>query len=66
MEKFKEFVKKGLPPCQDRNGNSIYQYTYKVRLVQARSDITKFQDMEGTLKVQVIIEKIIDDLQLLC
>jgi hypothetical protein len=34
-------------------------------LIKSRDDITKFQDMDGFLKVQTIVFKLIDDFHLL-
>jgi hypothetical protein len=42
----------GLPSCWDKNGNVIQWKTYEDMLIKARDDITKFQDMDGVLKVK--------------
>jgi len=61
MKLYKELVKIGLPSCQDKNGNFIQKEVYKDMLIKGRDDITKFKDMDGVLKGQTIVCKLIDD-----
>jgi len=55
----------GLPSCWDKNGNCIRQEAYKYMLIKSRGDITKYQDMDGVLKFQTIVYKLINDFHLL-
>jgi len=54
----------GLPSCWDKNGKFIHQEAYKDILIKERDDITKFQYMDGVLKGQTIVCKLIDDFHL--
>jgi hypothetical protein len=65
MKRHKELVEMALPSCWDKNRNCIRHEAYEDMLIKSRDDITKSEDMDGVLKVQTIVCKLIDDFHLL-
>jgi len=65
MKRYKELVEMALPSCWDKNRNFIQQEASEEILIKEMNDITKFQDMDGVLKGQTIVCKLINDFHLL-
>ena len=63
---FKPLIEKGLPPFWDENNCLLKKEVYDNLLVQKRNDHSQFENMEGNLKGETIVEKIDDifDLQI--
>ena len=65
-KKFKHLFDKGLPTFWDNNDNLFNKDDYDNLLAQQRMNHDKFQDMEGTLKGEDILNKLEDDFDILC
>ena len=62
---FKELFEDGLPSFWDEEGWMFSQEHYHSLLVQSRMDHSKFDDLEKGLTGKVIVEKLIEDFEIL-
>lgn len=65
-KKFKPLFDKGLPTFWYNNDNLFNKHDYDNLLPQQRVNHDKFQDMEGTLKGEDILNKLEDNFDILC
>ena len=65
-KKFKHLFDKGLRTFWDNNDNLFNKDDYDNILAQQRMSHDKFHDMEGTLKGEEILNKLLDDFDILC
>lgn len=56
----KPFIEKGLPHFWDENNYLLKKETYDNLLVQKRNDHSQFENLEGNLRGEVIVEKLGD------
>ena len=64
-KKFKPLFDKGLPTFWYNNNNLFNKEDYDNLLAQQRVNHDKFQDMEGTLKGEDILNRLEDDFDIL-
>ena len=64
-EDFKILFEKGLPPFWNKKGKLLKKEEYVSSLKKARQDHSKFQNMDGNLNGEVIIDKIGDNFSIL-
>ena len=57
---FKPLIEKGFPPFWDENNCLLKKEAYNNFLVQKRNDHSQFENMEGNLKGETIVEKLDD------
>ena len=62
---FKDLVDKGLPSFWDKYNRLLHKNDYGKLLSEERMNHGKFQDMEKSLKVEVIMSKLEDDFDIL-
>jgi FtsZ-binding cell division protein ZapB len=62
---FSQLFNKGLPSFWDGRGNLISQEEYNVLLTQVRMDHSKFEDLEEGLKGVTIVDKLMNDFEVL-
>ena len=55
---FRPLIEKGLPPFWDENNCLLKKEVYDNLLVQKRNDHSQFENMEGNLKGETIVEKL--------
>ena len=55
---FKPLIEKGLPHFWDENNCLLQKETYDNLLVQKRNDHSQFENLEGNLRGEVIVEKL--------
>ena len=65
-KKFQHLFDKFLPTFWDNNHSLFNKDDYDNLLAQQRMNHDKFQDMEGTLKGEDILNKLDDDFDILC
>ena len=65
-KKFKHLFDKGILTFWDTNDSLLNKDDYDNLLAQQRMNHEKFQDMEGTLKWEDILNKLEDDFDILC
>ena len=65
-KKFKPLFDKGLPTFWYNNDNLFNKDDYDNLLTHQRVNHDKFQDMEGTVKGEDILNKLEDDFDILC
>ena len=65
-KKFKPLFDKGLPMFWYNNDNLLNRDGYDNLLAQQRVNHDKFQEMEGTLKGEEILNKLEEDFDILC
>ena len=62
---FRPLIEKGLPPFWDENNCLLKKEAYDNLLVPKRNDHSQFENMEGNLKGETIVEKLLDIFDLL-
>lgn len=64
-DKFSNVINKGMPCFWDNRGNLLSQEYYQVLIVQKKSEEEKFEDLERRMKGSTIVEKLIEDFEVL-
>ena len=65
LDMFDPLFEKGLPFFWEEKGSMLSQKEYQYRLIECRLDHTKFADMQQSLSGKAIVEKLVDDFEMI-